>query len=372
MRTNLLATLLAIALPAFVATGALAQDGPKKLKVGSEAPFDIAPHVEFVQGATIDHRDPTKVYVVEFWATWCAPCKKSIPHINQLYQDLNPRGLEVIGISDEPVNTVKSFVREKGSAMSYTIACSKKEDDYISEKFMRAAGLNGIPCAFIISRAGKVCYIGHPMEPDFERILKLTVANRYDPELTARVEPTVAAARRAAKLRNYKEAERLYDQAFAEGPGVLVDVGLENWRMIAEQASNSANASTYIRSVVDRVSKDKYALMAVADYLATDPDIKERDLEAAKYAADKLKSISRAEDSEAFATIASVEAARGDLNAAAEIQYEAWMAAAPSAKPALKRTLDTYNSQKTAGAGLKKASTDQKAATDKKASSTPK
>lgn len=346
MRKTLLAALVAIVLPAFLVPAAMAQE--KKLKVGAEAPFDLSGTVEWVQGSPVNSRDASKVYVLEFWATWCAPCKKSIPHLNQLYQDYNGRGLEIIGFSDEPVNTVEPFVKDKGSAMAYPVACSKKETNNPHEKIFKAAGQSGIPCAFIVARTGKICYIGHPLDPDFERVLKLVLANRYDPELTERVAPTVAAARRAAKLRNYKEAERLYDQAFTEGPSILVDIALENWRMISEQAGDAAGAKASIRATIDRVAKDKYALIAVADYLATSAEVKDRDLEAAQYAADKLRAVAKADDAEAFATIASVAAARGDMGAAAELQYDAWMAAPPSAKPALKRTLDNYNEKKKA------------------------
>ena len=277
MRKTLLAALVAIVLPAFLVPAAMAQE--KKLKVGAEAPFDLSGTVEWVQGSPVTARDASKVYVLEFWATWCAPCKKSIPHLNQLYQDYNGRGLEIIGFSDEPVNTVTPFVKDKGSAMAYPVACSKKETANPHEKLFKAAGQEGIPSAFIVARSGKICYIGHPLDPEFERVLKLVLANRYDPELTERVAPTVAAARRAAKLRNYKEAERLYDQAFNEGPSVLVDIALENWRMISEQAGDAAGAKASIRATIDRVSKDKYALMAVADFLATSAEVKDRDLD---------------------------------------------------------------------------------------------
>lgn len=355
MRMNLVALALAAILPVLAVPAAHAQeDGPKKVKVGATLPADIGAHLEWVQGGPVDSIGTDKVTVVEFWATWCAPCKKSIPHINQLYQDLAPRGLQVIGISDEPVGTVKPFVKEKGSSMSYAVACSKQDDDFFKEKWMKAAGQSGIPCAFIISRSQKVCFIGHPLDPEFERVLKLTLANRYDPELTARVQPTLAAARKAAKLRNFKEAERLYEDAVKEGPGVLVDISMEAWKMRLDQANDAAGAKAYIRKVIDANAKDKYALMAIAEYLANSPDLTTRDLDAAQLAADKVKSMASDDDSEALAVVAGVAAARGDMGAAAELQYDAWMAAPPSSKPAMKRTLDTYNdAKKKAGAAAK-------------------
>ena len=357
MRTTLRAFVLAAILPlALAATVRAQEEEGKKLKVGKMAPADSLSHVDYVQGSQLGPLVGNKVTVVEFWATWCGPCKVSIPHLNQLYIDLAPRGLQVLGVSDEPISKVKPFVKDKGSQMTYAVACQKQDDETMKEKWMAAAGQNGIPCAFIVSRAGKVCFIGHPMDPQFERVLKLTLANRYDPELTSRVEPTVAAARKAAKIRNYKEAERLYDEALKEGPSVLVDVGLEAWKMRAEQANNGAAAKEYAAKLIDMVSKDKFALMAIAEYLATSPDLTNnlRDLDAAQLAADKVKAAASSDDADALAVVASVAAARGDLNAAYEMQYDAWMAAPPSAKPALKRALDTYNdARKKAGASAK-------------------
>ena len=47
----------------------------------------------------------TNVYVVEFWATWCPPCRMSIPHLTALQDRFRDRGLVIVGISDEPAAT---------------------------------------------------------------------------------------------------------------------------------------------------------------------------------------------------------------------------------------------------------------------------
>ena len=337
-------------LAVLVAPVANAQE--EKLKVGSKAPDGLADHLEFVQGDAVSSYSQEKVYVIEFWATWCPPCKRSIPHLTELQRDFGPRGLQIVGISDEPIETVRKFVKEKGSAMDYTVAAQKKDDPHVYQSWMKAAGQNGIPCAFVVSRKGEIVHIGNPLDPDFDRVVKLTLANRYDPELTARVEPTIAAARAAAKRRNYKEAEGLYAKAIAEGPVTLMDYSFECWRMLGEQANDDAKAKAYIQATIDGVKNDRYALIEASTYLATDPGIKKRDLAAAKYAAEKLKAMSgSSQDPDSLAALAAVAAAGGDYAGAAEMQYDAWMSAAPSAKPAFKRTLETYEGKsKAAGA----------------------
>jgi thiol-disulfide isomerase/thioredoxin len=329
-----------------------AQD-PEKLKVGSKPPEGLADHIDWVKGEPIASLDGDKVFVVEFWATWCPPCKKSIPHLTSLQRDLGPRGLEIIGVSDEPFDVVKKFVAEKGSSMDYKVVTVKKDDKELHYKWIKASGQTGIPVAFVIGRKGTIVHIGNPLDPDFERVVRLTLANRYDPELNSRVEPTIAAARSAVKRRNFKEASGLYAKAIAEDPVTLLDYSFECWRMLREQAMDEAGAKSYIRGMIDGLKGDRYALIDTATYLASDPSIKDRDLDAARYAGEKLKAVKdSSQDPDVLAALASVAAATGDFAAAAEMQYDAWMAAVPSAKPALKRTLESYES-KSKGAAAK-------------------
>src|SRR5438132_6811939 len=53
-----------------------------------------------------------KPVLVEFWATWCPPCRKSIPHLNQIYAKYKSQGLVIVGITDEDETTVKKFQQQ--------------------------------------------------------------------------------------------------------------------------------------------------------------------------------------------------------------------------------------------------------------------
>jgi thiol-disulfide isomerase/thioredoxin len=331
-----------------IAGSAFAQD-PEKLKVGSQAPEAMNEHVEFIQGDSFGAFSRDNVYVIEFWATWCGPCKQSIPHINKIHRELAPKGLVVVGVSDETPEKVRPFVKQMGATMSYPVVVQKKDDQFMKEKWMKAAEQNGIPCAFVVNRAGKVVFIGHPMDPEFERAARLSVANRYDPELFKRVDETVTEARRVAKMRDWRQAQSLYEKAIDEDPVTLLDYGFELWRMLKDQAGDQKAAEASVRGLVDKVSKDKYALIEATNYLATATDVKSRDLDAAQYAADKLKSLAGTSDPQAMSAIAAVAAARGDWATAADMQYDAWMAAPPSVKDGFKKALDTYEERRSGG-----------------------
>jgi thiol-disulfide isomerase/thioredoxin len=107
-----------------------------------------------------------KPLIVEFWATWCGPCKTSIPHLNEVYKKYQERGLVIVGVTDEDNATIRKFT--KTVPMAYFPATDKGK---LSEKF----GIQGIPHAMLVDKTGKIVWEGHPMqlkEDKIEEILK--------------------------------------------------------------------------------------------------------------------------------------------------------------------------------------------------------
>jgi len=100
------------------------------------------------------------VNVVEFWATWCPPCRTSIPHLTALQKRFKDQGVNIIGVSDEPLRTVEPFVKRMGDKMDYVVAID--DANSTSNEYMRRYGVNGIPHAFVV-KDGTVVWHGHPM-----------------------------------------------------------------------------------------------------------------------------------------------------------------------------------------------------------------
>lgn len=103
-----------------------------------------------------------KVIVLEFWATWCAPCREEIPVVNQIYKAYREKGLVVIGISldRKPPQEVKKFLDEM--QVEYLNVMGNEET---LERYSQVANLGpirGIPATFVIDRHGKICqrYMG--------------------------------------------------------------------------------------------------------------------------------------------------------------------------------------------------------------------
>ena len=107
-----LRTMLSTIVCLSLASSVMAAD---KLEVGHAAPgLDIE---EWVKGSETSITNGS-VYVVEFWATWCAPCRKAIPHLTKLQDYYGDDELKVIGVSTEELDTVKTFVKRQGERIA--------------------------------------------------------------------------------------------------------------------------------------------------------------------------------------------------------------------------------------------------------------
>ncbi|MFO0492586.1 MAG: TlpA disulfide reductase family protein, partial [bacterium] len=140
------------------------------LTVGDKAPALVVE--KFLKGEPVTAFTPGKVYVVEFWATWCGPCIAAFPHLSKLQAEYKDKGVTFIGVNvwERPYNEgtldkVAAFVEKQGERMAYTVAFDGKEAK-TNKAWMEAAGQNGIPHAFIVNQDGIIAWMGHPMGMD--------------------------------------------------------------------------------------------------------------------------------------------------------------------------------------------------------------
>jgi thiol-disulfide isomerase/thioredoxin len=173
-----------VALTAAAVLGLAGRSMAEGLSVGDAAPSLSVK--EFVKGDAVKEFEKGKLYVVEFWATWCGPCRTSIPHLTELQK--KNKDVVFIGVSvwENKPDAVKPFVEEMGDKMAYRVAADVSAagkpdgpgEGVMAKTWMQAAGQGGIPTAFIVNGDGKIAWIGHPMQMD--KPLEQIVAGKWD------------------------------------------------------------------------------------------------------------------------------------------------------------------------------------------------
>ena len=96
-----------------------------------------------------------KVIVIDFWATWCPPCLKAIPHLKELHDKYHDKGLEIVGISmDSRRSDLEKFVEREGISWPQVWGSTLIES-------LDKTGIHGIPTYLVIGRDGKLVKQDH-------------------------------------------------------------------------------------------------------------------------------------------------------------------------------------------------------------------
>jgi thiol-disulfide isomerase/thioredoxin len=255
---------------------------PVSLKVGDPAPPVVA--AQWLKGKPVTAFTPGQVYVIEFWATWCGPCRAAMPHLSELAHQYKGKATvigfdvqELIAGSDKNgdyITKVSNFVKNLGDGMDYTVATDVREGT-MWNTWMKAAGLGGIPSSFVIDQQGKVAWIGHPM--NLEDVLALVVEGKYDEAARLRLNAerkeknTRSAALRKEldslqKIGDKEKALALAQQLIDEsifGKSALITTKYELLKSI-----DAAKATAYISTVRKTYANDPLTLQAFAGSLA--------------------------------------------------------------------------------------------------------
>lgn len=147
MRRGAIAALLGSLLLVPALSGVASEAVVGGLEPGSRAPgFSLTD----ITGRRLDLASYRgKVVLLDFWATWCGPCRQEIPRFVQMQEEYGPRGLQIVGISlDDSAEPVRRFYREL--KMNYPVALG---DAALAEKY---GGVLGLPTAFLIGRDGRI------------------------------------------------------------------------------------------------------------------------------------------------------------------------------------------------------------------------
>ena len=177
----------------------------------SNTPFSsFAEGLKFIKGTAVPVPPPGKPAVLEFWASWCGPCRAAFPHLSDIARKHRDSGLVVIGINiegDSPA--VGKLVTDQGSKMDYTVAIDVGQQ--ASNKLMGAAGVSGIPCAFIIDVKGIIRHYGHPMEPKFGQMVSAVCNEAKAVAAAAAAQKPVTQSKEELAVMPIKELKAILD-----------------------------------------------------------------------------------------------------------------------------------------------------------------
>jgi len=326
-------------------------DPAPKLQVASWAQGD--PVTEFKTGI---------VYIVEFWATWCGPCRASIPHLNQTYLKFKDKGVVVIGVDvwEDDTSKVAPFIKEMGTNMTYRVALDQvvagEKKGKMAETWMEASGSQGIPTAFLVGKDGKIVWIGHPMTLK-DSVIEQVMAGTFDVKKAAE-EKQKAEAKQTEIMKHAKNL----DAAVKAKEWDKADAALtEIEKLVGEEAKGQVDAtrlkilmgkgdskgvSKLAASIADRFKDNPQAQNSIAWDLATDKGLKERDLDLAAKLAQRAVDLTKGEDPAFLDTQARIFFMQGKKDKAIEIETKALGVAKDDFKKIYQDSLDSYKADK--------------------------
>jgi thiol-disulfide isomerase/thioredoxin len=323
-----------------------------KLGVGSPAPkLQVQSFIKGNGGLASDGAfEKGKVYVVEFWATWCGPCIKAFPHLSKLQAQYKDQGVNFIGVNiweqfkDDTLSTVTDFVAKQGDNMAYSVAYDGK-DKKTDEAYMKASGQRGIPSAFIVNQDGVIAWQGHPMGMD-EPLAKI-VAKQWDvaqakaaADKKAAEEAAAEAANKArqAKMRplqkkitdavnaqKWDEALAGLDEMKAVAPEMSARLESSKFFLLLTQANQPAKAYAMKDALLadKQISADAGMLNQIAWTVLDSDEVQTRDFDFAMLFAVKANEAAGGKDGMIMDTLARAHFEKGDKAKAAEVQKKA-------------------------------------------------
>jgi thiol-disulfide isomerase/thioredoxin len=303
-----------------------------KLEVGMPAP---ALQIEkWVKGEPVTGFEKGKVYIVEYWATWCGPCMRSIPHLTELQKEFKDKGVTIIGVTsaDKRGNTlekVEKMVAEKGDTMNYRIAWDKERAT--TAAYLDAADAPGIPYAFVVDKAGKVAYIGNPLQFDLGLVLDRVLADKWDikkgpDEIESMVEDAgeaITTIRQkvqtdaAGAWKDFQAFETKYPRIARSQSTMRADMMIRN---------NDAGAAKAAAEAVEKATAAKnYLELNEVAWAIVDPKggARNKDLDLAMKAATEANKLSKEKNPAIIDTLARVYWLKNDKTKAVDLQKKA-------------------------------------------------
>jgi len=293
---------------------------------------DVAPPLRidrWLRGAAIERFEPGKIYVLDFWALWCAPCIALMPHMSVLQERFADRGVRIVGVIGPDtrrasIGAVEAFLDKRGEQFRITVAYDAPDTNaeptagvfkgVTAANYLKRAQLDGIPICFVIDGEGRVAWVGQPSE--LSSVLEAVSSGKWDRAAAAARYQAVRAAeprlgRFQSDLREGKVAEAMTEaRQLADGP--------------------YKNESGYLRLIASTLAASVQA------------GTKGVDLDLALAVSRRAEESSEGSDPTVLAALARVRFLRGEREQAIDAQQRAIRLTEPPLSDALAKTLEEY------------------------------
>jgi thiol-disulfide isomerase/thioredoxin len=331
------------------------------LKVGDKAPkLQVA---KWAQGEPVKELSKGTAYIVEFWATWCGPCRATIPHVNELHKKFKDKKLVVIGqdVWERDESKVEPFIKTMGDKMTYRVAMDDKSSDEkgaMAKTWMEAAGQNGIPSAFVVNKEGIIAWIGHPAtltEKTLEKILdgsfdikKAAAEKAEESKRDAAMSEHQRALGKAMQSKSWDEAEA----AIKDMEKLLPEDNHDGLPMMRAQLAfakkDYKSAQQLLGKVADQNKENAMAQNAIAWQILTQKGVPdgERDLKLAEKLAARGVAGTEGKDPAILDTLARAQFMNGQVKKAIATQEKALKLVEGDGKEQYQTTLDSYKAGK--------------------------
>jgi thiol-disulfide isomerase/thioredoxin len=356
MKNSILQRALLLIVSVILAFAARTADA--RLTVGDPAPkLQVG---EWVQGEPVREFDANHVYIVEFWATWCGPCRASIPHLNELAEKFKDKGVIAVGqdVWEEDHSAVAPFVKKMGDKMTYRVTLDKGQgrDGEMADTWMKAADQNGIPTAFVINKQGRIAWIGHPMRLN-EKLLEEILTGKFDMAGFAKEYEQAQQEQKQQRELNIKLQTALREKNWDAADAAVAELE----KTVSEHARYQFSAAR-LQILLGRKNYDGAYNLAeslstaqannvglqynLARFIATQSNLEKRFLVLAEKMAERANTATQGKEPAILDTLARVQFANGKTDEAIATEQKAVAAAKDESKSHYQKALTNYQQGK--------------------------
>ncbi len=350
-----LAVVLALLTPLDLRAEAPPSETNPTFKVSDPAPALATG--KWIKGEPVKSFESSKVYVVEFWATWCVPCRQAIPHLSELqakYKD------EVIIIGqnclEQTPSAVEPFVAKMGKKMNYRVALddiAKEKHGVMAKTWLEAADALGIPWAFLVGKDSKIAWIGDAR--DVEKILPRVLNGTFDAQKRAEYQKQVnqffEAHAAACDAGDWNKDLKLIEELAGKYPEDAIEWMPLKFLALLRKKEYQA-AYKFAVQLAGICKDDPFTLSWLASCILDEDKREKRDLDLALKWAMAANELIHSENPGMLVTLAEAFFAKGDVERAIDYANQALAKSEPQDKEYAEKALKKFqqkeqNGQKT-------------------------